>query len=121
MSASANNPEFVYRLASVEEWDETKATGAAPRREIDRKDGYFHLSAYEQVLETADLHFQHAKILLALEIPLAPITAQVKFELAPKRGEYFPHFYGVLRREHIKRAIMLTNDGGEFSFGDEVQ
>ena len=41
MSLSVNNPEFVYRLAPPEEWSETKAVGAAPRRDIDKKDGYF--------------------------------------------------------------------------------
>ena len=73
------------------------------------------------MLETARLHFQHENSLLALEIPLAPIAEQVKFELAPKRGEYFPHFYGELRRAHIARAILLSKEGGNFIFGDEVE
>ena len=115
--SNTTQPEFVYRLASIAEWEVAKATGKLPKREIDIKDGYFHLSTREQALETARLHFAGADDLLALEIPLAAIVDNVKFELAPKRGEAFPHFYGALCREHVASAITLTRDGEGFSFG----
>ncbi len=112
--------EFVYRLATKAEWLATEKTGVAPTRDIDRRDGYIHLSTREQVIETATLHFAGAADLLALEIPLQPLADQVKFELAPKRGESFPHLYGVLRREHIARAIGLVGKDGSFQFGGEA-
>lgn len=114
-----NAPDFVYRLASAEEWRQAQETGALPRRDIDLKDGYFHLSTREQALETARLHFAGATDLLALEIPLAAIADKVKFELAPKRGEAFPHYYGDLLASHVKRAIPLQPDGAAFSFGGD--
>lgn len=111
------DPECVYRLASAAEWGEATSSGAVPLRDIDRRDGYVHLSTREQVLETARLHFAGADDLLALEIPLAPMAGQVKFEIAPKRGEAFPHLYGELRREHVRAVIALLRDGVGFSFG----
>ena len=113
-------PDFVYRLASSEEWFVTQETGVAPGREIDHADGYMHLSTRDQALETADIHFADAEDLLALEIPFAPLASQIRFELAPKRGEEFPHLYGALRRRHVARAIRLVKGANGFDFGDEV-
>ncbi|MEO1252165.1 MAG: DUF952 domain-containing protein [Pseudomonadota bacterium] len=109
---------FVYRLASAAEWTATQETGVAPTREIDKRDGYIHLSTRAQVLATANLHFAGARDLFALEIPLAPIADQVKFELAPKRGETFPHLYGALRARHVARAIPLIEGETGFAFGE---
>ncbi|MEZ5893195.1 MAG: DUF952 domain-containing protein [Parvularculaceae bacterium] len=114
---TAEHPEFVYRLASEAEWRTADASGVVPLREIDERDGYVHLSTREQVLETARLHFAGADDLLALEIPLALIAAKVKFEIAPKRGEAFPHLYDRLRMSDVGAVIPLIRDGAEFRFG----
>ena len=114
-----NQTKFVYRLATKAEWIASAETGVAPTRDIDKRDGYIHLSTREQVIETANLHFAGVGDLLALEIPLADIADQVKFELAPKRGEEFPHLYGALRHDHVARAIPLIVDGNSFRFGAE--
>ncbi len=113
-------PDAVYRLATADEWRITQETGVAPERDIDARDGYMHLSTRAQALETARLYFAGATDLLALEIPLSPIAAQVKFELAPKRGEEFPHLYGPLRLDRIARAIRLTPAGDGFAFGGDA-
>lgn len=115
----ANAPETgsVYRLASATEWREAQGSGVVPKREIDLKDGYVHLSTRDQVLETARLHFAGADDLLALEIPLERIGAGVKFELAPKRGEAFPHLYRDLRREDVVAVIPVECEGETFKFG----
>ena len=112
--------DFVYRLATSAEWIATEENGVAPTRDIDKRDGYIHLSTRMQVIETANMHFTGVRDLLALEIPLAAIADQVKFELAQKRGEEFPHLYGALRREHVVRVIKLIDQGGGFEFGDEA-
>lgn len=116
----SETPQCVYRLATKAEWTATEETGLAPTREIDKRDGYIHLSTRTQVIETANIHFAGAHDLLALEIALTAIADQVKFELAPRRGERFPHLYGALRREHVTRAIGLINVGGGFQFGEDA-
>ncbi len=115
---SDQTPEFIYRLASAAEWRQACENGAVPKREIDVKDGYFHLSTRDQALETARLHFAGADDLVALEIPLALVADKVKFELAPKRGDAFPHYYGDLQAAQVARAIPLRRDGDAFAFGD---
>ena len=120
MSVDPSNPEFVYRLATGAEWAEARKTGRVPLRSIDEKDGYIHLSTHDQLLETARLHFAGADDLLALEIPLHPIAHHVKFELAPKRGEKFPHLFASLEGSWVKQALCLVpvNDG--FVIGDPL-
>lgn len=110
-------PDTIYRLASLAEWRAAETSGVVPLRDIDRRDGYVHLSTHAQVIETANLHFAGAEDLLALEIPLEVVAAEVKFELAPKRGEAFPHLYGALRREHVRRVLKMERSGEGFAFG----
>ncbi len=115
-----NSVEFVYRLATHHELTIGQETGLVPTRDIDVRDGYIHLSTREQALETARLYFADAENLLALEIPLAAIAAETKFELAPKRGEKFPHLYGPLLVEHVARAICLVRTEDGFVFGEAL-
>ncbi len=118
MASEQAHPEFVYRLATREEWGAAVKSGAVPTRDIDERDGYFHLSTRAQALETARLYFADAEDLLALEIPLSEIAAATKFELAPKRGEAFPHLYGALAATQVLRAIRLDRTADGFAFGD---
>jgi len=111
-------PKFVYRLATAAEWRDAKSSGVVPLRDIDEKDGYVHLSTRDQVIATANIHFKGAADLLALEIPLAVIEDRVKFELAPKRGEAFPHLYDRLRARDVCAAIALIQSAGGFAFGE---
>ena len=114
---SDGRPDFIYRLASLGEWRAAQASGVVPLRGIDERDGYVHLSTRAQVIETANLHFADAADLLALEIPLGAVAAEVKFELAPKRGEAFPHLYGALRCDHVRRVLRMERGAGGFAFG----
>lgn len=107
----------LYRIASRAEWRAAQAAGVVPEREIDKRDGYMHLSTREQVLETARLHFAGSDDLLALEICGAQCADAVKFELAPKRGEAFPHLYRPLKSEEIVDVVAIIRDGTAFRFG----
>ena len=113
------NIEFVYRLATQDEWSQAQESGYVPKRPIDEKDGYIHLSTREQLLETAEKHFLGVKCLLALEIPYAAISRKLKFEMAAKRGGMFPHLYAGLEMKDVARVIKLIPEGGNFKFGEE--
>lgn len=114
---SDDRPDCVYRLATAAEWYAAEETGAVPLRDIDDRDGYVHLSTRAQVIETANLYFAGADDLLALEIPIEAVAGAVKFELAPKRGEAFPHLYGRLVRNHVKRVLKMIETKNGFVFG----
>jgi len=114
------NPEFVYRIITVADWAIARTSGVVSYGAVDQRDGFLHLSMHAQILETARRHYQDKGALLALEIPLAAIAHDVKFETAPKRGEKFPHLYSDLKVSDVARAIPLEPDGDDFYFEDQT-
>lgn len=111
--------EVLYKLMRASDWARAEAEGVAPWSDADRRDGYMHLSTPAQVLETARRHFAGARDLLALAVRRAAIEGALKFELAPKRGELFPHLYGPLPVAAVTgvRALVPQTDGS-FAFAD---
>lgn len=111
---------FVYKLVSPEALARARESGVVAPAEIDRKDGYIHLSTAAQALETARLHFSDAPQLLALEIDPERVEGEIRYELAPKRREAFPHLYGVLPLRAVVRVRPLRRDGARFVFADDA-
>ena len=110
--------DVVYKLVAAEDWRRAAADGVVAPSEIDRRDGYIHLSGPDQVLDTADRYFGAVANVVALEIPLSAIDGALRFELAPKRGALFPHLYGALRTCDVARARPLARVDGRFRFAD---
>jgi uncharacterized protein (DUF952 family) len=109
---------FVYKLVTPQAWARARDSGAVAPAEIDRKDGYIHLSTAAQTLETARRHFSEAPELLALEIDPDRVDGEIRFEIAPTRGEAFPHLYGALPLSAVVRVRPLRREGAGFVFED---
>lgn len=98
---------FVYRLMTG---DGPVAEGASiPWAEIDRADGFFHLSTRAQCLETARVHFAGAQGLWALEFEAADLGDALRWD-ASRDGALFPHYYGDIPRRLVRRTLTLTRD-----------
>ena len=109
-------PDVVYKLVSAEDWRRAEREGVVAPSDVDRRDGFIHLSGPDQTLDTADRHFAEVRDVVALEVPLAAIAAAVRFEPAPKRGALFPHLYGVLETAAVSRVRPLVRVDGRFRF-----
>lgn len=109
---------LVYKLVPAAVWARALETGHVEPAEIDRKDGYVHLSTAAQTLETARLYFAETPDVLALEIDPSRLDGEIRYELAPKRGEAFPHLYGRLTTGAVLRARPLKREGAGFAFAD---
>ena len=84
----------LYKICTRAEWQLAEGRGAFTGSAVDRADGFIHLSARDQVEETARRHFagQTDLVLVALD---ATRLEPVRWE--PSRGgALFPHVYGVL-------------------------
>ena len=108
--------EYYYRITLPGEWTTAQETGHIPKREIDVADGYFHLSTGGQLIETANLHFSEERALIALVFKADTLAEHIKMELAPKRQQYFPHYYGELKADQVHQALTLEKSAGG-SFG----
>ncbi|MGV6819736.1 MAG: DUF952 domain-containing protein [Parvularcula sp.] len=99
--------DHIYRLVPPAIWQQAQADGSIPYAAVDEADGYFHLSAAQQVLETARLHYGAHADLVAVGVLPERLGEALKWE--PSRGgALFPHLYGKLQVEDITHLVTLT-------------
>lgn len=102
-----------YKILTREEWERLKGEGTFVGAPVDLADGYIHLSAPDQVAETAAKHFAGRDGLVLAEVDLIKLDG-VKWE--PSRGgQLFPHVYGPLPLSAVIRvqALRVTGAGVE--------
>ena len=90
-----NYPKYIYHITAKSTWEQALANGfhTAPSLETE---GFIHTSTEVQTLETANLHYKNQTDLVILKIDSEQLGDMLKYELAPKRGDEFPHIYGKL-------------------------
>jgi len=111
----------VYKIIGAKDWAEAQRTGLVPAADVDRRDGYVHLSAEDQVLETARLYFAGRNDLVAVAFDAEGFGEALKWE-ASRGGALFPHLYATLEAAKEVRALRLAAaDGGAFEFGEAVK
>lgn len=88
-------PEFVYKIATIEEWDDALEKGIFEGAPIDLKDGYIHFSTAEQLRETAAKHFAKRNDILLIKVATEPMARHFKMEIS-RGGAKFPHLYAKL-------------------------
>lgn len=112
---------LVYKIMGAADWAEARRTGVVPTADVDRRDGYIHLSTEDQVLETARLHFAGRGDLVAAAFAAEDLGDALKWE-ASRGGALFPHLYGGLMCGETVRARRLVAAGdGAFEFGETVE
>lgn len=85
----------LYKILSPEEWEAAQRQGRFDGSAVDLADGYIHLSAANQVVETAAKHFAGKENLLLVAVDGARLGDSLRWE--PSRGgQLFPHVYGPL-------------------------
>jgi uncharacterized protein (DUF952 family) len=110
---------IIYKIMSVDGWAEALSTGAVPRAPVDVADGYVHLSAEDQVLETARLYFAGRDDLVAAAFDAEDFGAALKWE-ASRGGALFPHLYGDLPAAKATRVRTLKRSDDGFAFGEDL-
>lgn len=103
---------FAFKLLRPDEWTEWRESGVFAGAPVDVADGYIHLSAREQVRETAAKWFADVDPLYLIMVDLAALGDTVRWE--PSRGgALFPHVYGTIPASAIagKSRLRLGSDG----------
>jgi len=103
---------MIYKIAPGELWREAEARGTFEGAPIDAEDGYIHLSAADQVRETAARYFGGIDDLVLVGIDADRLGDALKWE--PSRGGApFPHLYAPLSLADIAfaRPLLLGAHG----------
>ena len=91
----------VYKILTAEQWAAMQAAGRFEGSADDRRDGFIHLSAKEQVEGTLARHFAGATGLVVLAVDDAALGDALRWE--PSRGgALFPHLYAPLKMDDVE-------------------
>ena len=96
----------VYKLLRAEEWAAFEATGRFDGSADDRRDGFIHLSAADQVEGTRERHFAGETGLVRVALDADSLGEALRWEVS-RRGAAFPHLYRPLLREEVVESIPL--------------
>lgn len=101
----------VYKILRAPEWEALRADGRSAGAPVDLRDGFVHLSARDQVEETAARHFAGEGGLVLLALDEARLGPELRWE--PSRGgALFPHLYRELRLGDVLWSAPLPVEGG---------
>ena len=113
-SAGSNVP-VLYKIMSRQDWEAAQANGLYEGSEVDRRDGFIHLSASHQVRATAQKHFSGKADLLLVSVVEEALGQSLKWEVS-RGGDLFPHIYGILPLDAISEVIPLPLVNGVHQF-----
>ena len=112
----------VYKIMRDKEWEEASLTGSIIS-DVDKKDGFIHLSTAVQLAATLSFYFKDSEIVFLLQLDLEKIEKDKLIFEAPipkdglRKGS-FPHLYCELTTDQISK--MWTIERGAFSLPQEV-
>jgi len=116
--SAGSRVSFLYKIMSKQEWETAQAQGIYEGSEVDRKDGFIHLSAAHQVRATAQKHFSGRADLLLVSVLEKNLGKNLKWETS-RGSDLFPHIYGALHLDSISEAtpLLLVNGTHQFPEG----
>ena len=110
----------IYKVLTPDEWESAQNSGVIIT-ELDKKDGFIHLSTATQLNATLSLYFSKEESVVLLQIDYAQTQDQLRFE-APippgNRTSSFPHYYGDLNTNFVSKIWHLNR--GAFEIPIEV-
>ena len=100
---------LIWKILLASDWEAAQAAGVYQGSDLDRADGYIHLSTPAQAAETARRHFAGQENLVVLEIETEDLAPDLRWE--PSRGgDLFPHLYGHLDPVRVRRVFEAPLD-----------
>ncbi len=110
----------IYKVLTIDEWALAQTSGVIIT-ELDKKDGFVHLSTATQLNATLSLYFSKEESVALLQIDNTQIQNKLKFEASAPPGNRtssFPHYYGDLNIKTVSKMWNLNR--GAFEIPIEV-
>lgn len=100
----------VFKIETRARWHENANKGVYFGSQLDKSDGFIHLSTLGQVAQTFALYFQGVSDLIIVEIDADFFGENIKWEKS-RNGELFPHLYGILEMEAVRKIHEVEYNG----------
>jgi len=103
---------LLFKICDRTIWREAERAGMFTGAGVDLRDGYIHLSAGDQVAETAARHFAGHEGLVIVAVEAQALGTALVWEPA-RGGALFPHLYGSLPLSAVRwvKPLPLDPDG----------
>ena len=107
----------IYKILRPSEWEEASQTGQI-NTDLDRGDGFIHLSAAYQLNATLSFFFKDSDRVILLQIDQDKINKKQLLYEEPypnkgKRKSAFPHLYSDLHKDQISNVWILKRNAFE--------
>ena len=99
----------IYKVLTATELNEARANGRFEGSPDDRRDGFIHLSAADQLEGTLAKHFARRADLMLLTVDAETLGAALRWE-ASRDGALFPHLYALLPMAAVSAIAALPLD-----------
>ena len=104
--------EPIFHVTTAGEWQAALAHGAYTTPSLG-EEGFIHASTAAQVPATAVRYYTGVADLVLLVIDPDAVTAEIRWE--ESRGEAFPHLYGTLDLDAVRRVVPFgPGPGGDY-------
>ena len=100
------DPALVYKILTPPQHEELRRVGVFGGSEHDRRDGFVHLSAADQVAGTLAKHYVDAGPLVLLGIDPSAIESDLRWEVS-RDGQPFPHLYADLLLSAVRTTTPI--------------
>ena len=105
---------LVYKLFRKSEWRDAERSGTFSGSPDDRRDGFIHLSAAEQVRATFTKYFAGEAEPVLVAFTAERLGSALKWEVS-RSGESFPHLYGTLDLSLALSVFKILRDANDAS------
>lgn len=111
---------LIYKIEDAAIWADAHKAGAYIGSALDQADGFIHLSAANQVRDTAAKWFGGKADLVLVGVDAQALGDALKWE-ASRGGALFPHLYGPLPMSAVRGvAPMPLDQAGLHVFGADI-
>jgi uncharacterized protein (DUF952 family) len=111
---------MIYKVLTLDEWSQAKDSGAIAN-DLDKKDGFVHLSTARQLNATLSMYFKDSSKVMLLEVSHNKVKKILKYEptnSGSSRKGFFYHLYGELLIEYVSKFWLLER--GAFNIPDKI-
>jgi uncharacterized protein (DUF952 family) len=99
---------IIYKLMTVEEYESFKTTGTFTGNELDKRDGFIHMSQnLDQVARVRGKFYPQYTSLYKVSISLERLQ-NVRFEKSKSSDDIYPHEYGALNYDCVVEAEIIS-------------